>query len=139
VPPIDRDAAVGQPRRAGDVVDRRIAGEQVGVFPLPQPRYQLVLLLHRRAPIDDAAGRRDAVEAGGRARLVQCLSGTDQRLRRHAADVDAGAADGAVADERDARAVLGAGDRRGEAGRAGADHRQVIAARMTAGHHFPGR
>src|SRR3546814_12880279 len=53
---------------------------------------------------------------------------SDLRLGRHAADVDAGAADGAVADQRDLGAFLGSRDGGGEPGRSRADHGEVVPA-----------
>jgi hypothetical protein len=52
----------------------------------------------------------------------------DQRFRRHAADVDASAADRAVPDESNLRALFGGCDRGRESGRTVADNHEVVAA-----------
>src|SRR3546814_2239177 len=66
--------------------------------------------------------------------MVQALDGPDERLGRHAADIDAGAADGAMADQRDVGAFLGGCDGGGEPRRSRADHRKIVPA-----NRFPAR
>jgi len=70
------------------------------------------------------ADAREAMRGPG---LMQCFGGADQRLRRHAADIDAGAADGAMTDERDLRALFRRGDRGRESSRARADNSKIEA------------
>ena len=53
---------------------------------------------------------------------------SNERLRRHAADIDAGAADRALADQRDLRALFGGCDRGREPGRTGTDDDEVVGA-----------
>jgi hypothetical protein len=55
-----------------------------------------------------------AGKARGGSPTVHRLGGTDQRLGRNAADIDAGAANRAMADQRDFRPEFGGGDRGGK-------------------------
>ena len=64
--------------------------------------------------------------------MMQALRRPDQSFGRHAADVDTGPADRAMADERDLRALLGRRDGRREPGRAGSNHREVVALAVAA-------
>ena len=63
--------------------------------------------------------------AGDAPRLLECLFGAQQRLRRHATVVGALAPDETQLDDRDGEAVLGESAGAHLAGRAGADHDRV--------------
>src|SRR5262249_23371053 len=78
-------------------------------------------------PILDMAIASDSREPRGGLGVVQRFSRANQILRWHAADIDAGAANGAVANERDVGTQLGRGDRGRKSRRARTDDREIVA------------
>jgi hypothetical protein len=74
--------------------------------------------------VDDGLGYRHA-EAAGAARALGGVRGGEQRLRRHAAVVEAVAAHRRLLDQHGARAELRGAGGDGEAARAGADHADI--------------
>jgi hypothetical protein len=91
---------------------------------LLQPVELLVLGGDQAGPIE--ARRRDApAEAGGVGKGVGELRAIDQQLFRYAAAQHAGAADPALLDDRDPRAIAAGAARAGDAARAGADRDHV--------------
>jgi hypothetical protein len=119
------DNAVDEPCRSLTVGDTVVGGEQVGVFGLAQFGDEGILLTNSFAPVVQFGLGVNSDETCGRASVVKRLGGPDERLRRHAADIDAGAADGAAADERHLRALIGGRDGSREASRTGADHNGI--------------
>ena len=97
--PLTATPSVGEPRRAFEVgdavigrqVDRRIS---IGAGPATSSSFWRT----RRCQSSHARLALMPAKRAAALRLVQRLGSADQRLRRHAADVDAGAADRAVAD-----------------------------------------
>ena len=109
----------GLPFALDDIV---ILWQQIGVFRLPKTGNQGVFLGNLSGPIDDARAAFNAIEAGFRIiGVTHGFRGPDQGFRGHTTDIDAGAADGAAADEGHLGALIGCRDRGREAGRAGAD------------------
>ena len=93
-----------------------------------EPVEFVVLRRDQRGPVE--FGRRDAPAEPGRVlERVGELRAIDQQLFRHAAAQHAGAADPALLDDRDPRAVAAGPPRAGDAARAGADrdHVEIIA------------
>ena len=80
---------------------------------------------HHGAPVRHLPGRLDAGETSRRVGMMQGFRGPDHGFGRHAAHVDAGAADGAMADQGHLGALLGGGDGGGKSGRSSADHGKV--------------
>ena len=122
------DTAVSKTGLALQVGNAVIGWQQIDVFGLPERGDKLVFLGPQRRPVGQARVPRDAGEAGRGIGLVNGLDRADQRLRGHAADIDAGAADGAMTDEGDLRALVGGGDRGREPGGARADDSEIIMA-----------
>ncbi len=132
-PPLDEPCPTFM---VGNVV---IFREQVGILRLTQARDQRVLLRDLHSPVGDARAAFDAVEPGRcNIGVMHCLGCPDQRFRGYATEIDAGATDRAVPDERDLRALLGSGDRGREAGRAGADDNKVVPAIAVVGTRVAG-
>lgn len=93
-------------------------GQLVDVFPLAQRRDQVTLGPDPPVPVNDIRLARKTGKTAGRVGAAQRFRGADHGLGRHAADMDAGAADGAVADQADIGTLFGCRDGGGEAGRA---------------------
>ena len=90
----------------------------------------LVLELHQRGEIELRRADADAHLGKAMSGLLEHLRGVQQRLRRDAADVEAGAAVGrALLDHRDLHAELRRADRADIAAGAGADDDEIV------GHH----
>ena len=85
------------------------------------PRLVELLLREQAVAQDGRLGRGHADVERAAPPQVRDVRGTDHDLGRHAADIDAGAADRAAFDERDPRAALGRFERRGHRGAAAAD------------------
>ena len=115
-----------------------MAGQDIGVFRRAQLFDQGLLLRDGGGPVGEAALCRDPVEPRGGMGEMQVLDGADQRLGGDAAEVHAGAAKGAGADQRHPRPGFGGGDGGGKPGRAGADHGEVGGRGAIAGAHVSG-
>ena len=76
----------------------------------------MILLLDDGVPLFDLRFGANAGKARGSVRLVLRLRCTDQCLGRYAPNIDAGATDRAVTDQRDLRALFGRRDSGREAG-----------------------
>ena len=129
---LEHEPAVAEPRLRLAVVERGVVGEQLDVLLLAQRLDQIVLGRGERLPVGHARLAFETGKAPGRARRVQRLGRADHRLRGHAADVDAGAPDRAVSEERDGGALARGGDRRGEARGARPDDGEIDHAHRTA-------
>ena len=113
---------VDEDRAALDDLDAAVL-EHVDVD-LLQPIELLVLGGDQNGPVEGWRGHGPA-EAGRVGKRIGELRAIDEELFRHAAAQDAGAADAALLDDRDARAVAAGAARAGDAARAGADREQV--------------
>ena len=100
-----------------------------------EPRDLLVLVGDQRLPVVAALAHGPA-EAGGVLEILAEMRGVDQELLRHAADIDAGAAEIAVLGHRHARAMAGGDARGARPGRAGTDDEEV---EVVFGHGSPRR
>ena len=126
-PASDSDATLDQSRRAFlDISDVLIGGQQVDVFLLPHLLDQIGGAFHHATPVHGMGARRDARKPGRRRAAMDRLGGADHRLGRHAADIHAGTADGAMADQRHALAGLCRGDRGGKSGGAGTNDNEIV-------------
>lgn len=96
---VHSDAVRRKPGRAVDIGD--MGRKKVGVFVSAQARGQLVLLLDEDMPIPRFSSPFASREADDCPAVVQRLDGSHEDLRRDAADVDAGAAECAMADRHD--------------------------------------
>src|SRR5262249_20916368 len=103
-----------------------IAGQQIDIFRPPQARDQFILLPHRGSPVVNPRRSGDARKAPRSLCVMNGLRGADQRLRRHATDIDASAADRAVPDKRNARTLLIGSDRGSKPGRTGPDNDEIV-------------
>ena len=92
-----------------------------------------LLLCQQLGAVDDWPRRGHAGVERALAPHVRDMGGANHDLGRHAADVDAGAADRPAFDERDARAQFGCLQRRGHRTPAAADDSDVQLARLAAG------
>jgi hypothetical protein len=79
----------------------------------------------QRFPVEAVLAHRPA-EAGGVREFLGEMRGIDEQLLRHAADIDAGAAEEPVLRDADARAQLCRDTRRPHPGRAGANDEEVV-------------
>lgn len=103
-----------------------VAGQKIEIFRLAKRSHEIVLGRGKRRPVCQVCLPHEPRKAHHRARVVERLRGADHRLGWHAADIDACAADRAMADQRHIRAPLGSGDGCREPGRARADNGEVI-------------
>ena len=136
VPPGDLDRVrIDQHAAALDDLDAAVAQHvDVDLF---EP-VELVVLRGDQAGQSNL-GRRDAPAEPGRVgEGVGELRAVDQELFRHAAAQHAGAADTALLDDRDARAIAAGPPRAGDAARAGADRDHVEIIARHAGPSDPG-
>ena len=123
---VDGDKVRTQPRRSFEIGNVVIGRQDIDVLALAEVGNDLVFLGDDRPPIGYFGIATDAGEAVSSLRVVYRFCRPDQVFRRHAADVDAGAADGAVADQRHIRAKFRAGDRRRKSRRPGPNHRKIV-------------
>ena len=123
---LDGDAPVAKLGAAFEISDGIIGRQQVHILCLPQLGDQRILAALDRPPILHSGLGVDPAKAYGSCGVMQPFRRPDQILRRHAAGVDAGAADRPEPDQRDAGAELGGGDRRREAGRTRPDNREIV-------------
>ena len=110
-----------------------VVGGQVEVLLAAKPVDQRVLARDQLGEVHRCPGRRQPREPVGARRGVPGLRGGQQRLRRHAAHVHAGAADRGALDHHHPFAEVDRGDGGGERRRTGTDDRQ-IGARGCRGH-----
>ena len=124
----DSDATLDQSRRTLlDICKVLIGGQQVDIFLVPHLLDQIGAAFHHGGPIHGMFTWRDTGESGSGPATMHRIGGADHRLGGNAADIDAGATDRAVPDERHPLSGLSGGDGGGEAGRAGPNHDQVVA------------
>ena len=122
--PADLDGvAVGQP---GACLVEPAAGpfKQVAIDAV-EPLDLDVLVGDQPGPVMPGPVNRPA-EAGGVLDVVADMGGIGHQLLRHAADIDAGAAEMALLRHRDAGAVAGGDPRRAHPAGAGADDEEVV-------------
>jgi hypothetical protein len=81
---------------------------------LAQRRDKIVLRRRQYGPVIHLDSAPKAGKARGGKPTMHRFGGADQRLGRNAANIDTGAANRAVTDERHFRAQIGSGDRGGE-------------------------
>ncbi len=113
---------VGEDSAALDDLDAAVL-QHVDVD-LLQPIELFVLGGDQDGPVEGRR-RHGPAKAGGIGKRIGELRAVDQELFRHAAAQDAGAADPALLDDRDARAIAAGAARAGDAARSGADRDQV--------------
>ena len=121
----DQRLPILEMRPAPDQRNRRIGFQNALVLGVAQLLDPPLLLPHQRRAVDARDASLDAVERMMRL-IMRHLRAANHDLRRHAADIDAGAAnDLATLDDRYARALFRRADRRGKGSRARADDRHM--------------
>ena len=121
----DNQRTIGKACLALDIAHTVIGGQQIDIFFLAQRRDKIVLRRRQYGPVIHLDSAPKAGKARGGKPTMHRFGGADQRLGRNAANIDTGAANRAVTDERHFRAQIGSGDRGGVPGRTRADDGHV--------------
>jgi len=118
-------SVAGKLRAGFHVGNGRILNQQVFVFGLAEAIDERLLLLDERFPVEDPGNALHAVKSVGVLAVVNGFHRADERLGRDAADIHAGAADGALAHHNNPGAALGDRDSGGKCPRSRSDDKDV--------------